>query len=180
MSPTEPRWVGYVNSRLIDRLIILTIASRTCNRINRIMPQRSPILFWLLLAATVAVYSVVISWAASEPFPTPPYAWALFDGADAWPVEPCLHVVCAVAGEERVVATRRHLSPCPWRHYLSPRLSTIRSRIGHDSRSTFFITVCSQACCWPLSGSFGGRHFGSDVWARLASGSSRWLSCSSS
>ncbi len=44
-----------------------------------IMPQRSPVTFWLLLAATLAVYAVAISWVASGPFPTPVHAWAIFD-----------------------------------------------------------------------------------------------------
>lgn len=48
-------------------------------RIFRFMFQRSPVIFWLLLAATLAVYAVVISWVASEPYPTPPFAMAAFD-----------------------------------------------------------------------------------------------------
>ena len=35
------------------------------------MSQRSPVIFWLLFAATIGVYAVVASWLAKEPFPTP-------------------------------------------------------------------------------------------------------------
>jgi hypothetical protein len=41
--------------------------------------QRSPLIFWLLLAATLAVYAVLGCWVASQPFLTPTYAWIAFD-----------------------------------------------------------------------------------------------------
>lgn len=43
------------------------------------MPQRSAIIFWLLLAATLSVDAVVFSWMASEPYPDPLYAVVTFD-----------------------------------------------------------------------------------------------------
>jgi hypothetical protein len=43
------------------------------------MPLRSPAITWLLLAATVSVYAAMCKWMASLPFPTPPFAWAVFD-----------------------------------------------------------------------------------------------------
>ena len=43
------------------------------------MPAQSPVLAWLLLAATLAVYAVVCVWANSEPFPAPPHTWVAFD-----------------------------------------------------------------------------------------------------
>src|SRR3990172_10768238 len=33
------------------------------------MPQRSPVIFWLLLAATVAIDAVVFAWMVLEPYP---------------------------------------------------------------------------------------------------------------
>src|SRR5262245_10673171 len=43
------------------------------------MSNRSPIIVWLLLAASIAAYAVVSWWVASQPWPTPPYAVAMFD-----------------------------------------------------------------------------------------------------
>ena len=43
------------------------------------MSNRSPIILWLLLAASISVYAVVSWWVASQPFPTPPHAVAMFD-----------------------------------------------------------------------------------------------------
>lgn len=43
------------------------------------MSPRSPVVFWLLLAATISVDAVVFSWVASEPFPAPLYAKLAFN-----------------------------------------------------------------------------------------------------
>jgi hypothetical protein len=43
------------------------------------MTGHGPLKNWLLLAATASVYAIVVVWVSSEPYPTPPYAWALFD-----------------------------------------------------------------------------------------------------
>jgi hypothetical protein len=45
------------------------------------MSQRSLIIFWLLLAATVCLDAVVISWVASEPYPDPMRAAVAFHAA---------------------------------------------------------------------------------------------------
>lgn len=40
------------------------------------MTQRSPVIFWLLLAATISVDAIALSWMASEPFPVPVFVTA--------------------------------------------------------------------------------------------------------
>lgn len=54
------------------------------------MPQRSPIIFWLLLAATLCVDAVVLSWVAPELRPDPGYATVCFDAL----IVSQLNVVC--------------------------------------------------------------------------------------
>ena len=43
------------------------------------MPPRSPVIFWLLLAATLSVDVVVCSWVATAPFRPPQYARVAFE-----------------------------------------------------------------------------------------------------
>jgi hypothetical protein len=45
---------------------------------RHVMPQRSPVISWLLLAASIAVDAVVLSWIASETYPGPLYLVVTF------------------------------------------------------------------------------------------------------
>jgi hypothetical protein len=65
-----------LNSLSFNKAIILTLGFSPCNAAA--MPQRSPIIFWLLLAATIALDAVVFYWVAEQPYPGPVHLLVTF------------------------------------------------------------------------------------------------------